>query len=276
MSLILASLLKNKSPKGYQNERFERSNLKKNSAWLLSYIALFTSLLAFFILTISLVQLETSDPKRSFQNLISKLHNQVVYHRDQAGIPWLQVDRSMTRGIRITLPADLIPSETLFESAKTKINPRFLPYLRKVVELFNRIGIESLPEEHARLIRDIETPGYKLKFMIKVEGHTDANAMAETARFRSNVELSTYRAYALMDWLRIHLGLPKSQFSIAGYGGLRPLVANPLDPVNRRIEIYLIPQLIPELSREPIFVDGVLQETMPLEVETVQAIEDLL
>ncbi len=246
--LLLSQLTRTKSApdrglvEGLSDETETQPN--RNHAWLLSYIALFTSLLAFFILTISMLELETSAPKRSYQELIANLHKQFVYERNRAGIPWLQIDDSTTKGIKITLPADLVKGEALFDSAQAKINPRYLPYLRSMLEVVDALNVGNLRQQYRKLVQAVEMPGYRLKFMIRVEGHTDSNPMAATARFKNNVELSTYRAYAMMEWMRIHLGLPRDQFAIAGYGSFHPLVTPTTSGENRRIEIYLQPQLV--------------------------------
>ncbi|BCN92636.1 chemotaxis protein MotB [Thiomicrorhabdus immobilis] len=252
MSLLLLShVLKNKQNKlpglvssDIDNESSEVKSIKRNRLWLLTYIALFTSLLAFFILIISLVELEGSTPKRNYQKLVNQLYRDVLYQRNQQAIPWLQVENTLTKGVRLTLPADLVSNSSLFASARAQINPRYLPYLQSVAELLQRLNVDEFRNRNAKLIRGIETPGTKVKFMIRIEGHTDSQPMAASARFKNNVELSTFRAYAMMEWMRIHTGLARDHFAISGYGSFHPLTSNAQEPENRRIEIYLIPQLI--------------------------------
>lgn len=251
MSLLLASLFSKQAskPGSYSLDDVDATqkidSVKKSRTWLFTYIALFTSLLAFFILIISLVELEGSTPKRNYQKLVHQLHLQFQYHQKQAGIPWLQVENTLTKGLRISLPADLINNESLFKSASAQINPRYLPYLKSMLEVFDAMEIPQLKQRYAKLIRGIESDGYELQFMLKIEGHTDSQPLAATARFKNNVELSTFRAYAMMEWMRIHSGLPKQQFAISGYGSFHPLVENTEDARNRRIEIYLVPQIRP-------------------------------
>jgi len=251
MSLLLLSYLsKNRqsnsnSPGLVDSEGLALQQVKRTRLWLMTYIALFTSLLAFFILIISLIELEGSTPKRNYQKLMYGLHQQMLFHREQQGVPWLNIENTLTKGIRVTLPSDLVANATLFQSARAKINPRYLPYLISVVDVFEAMEMAELKQRYAKLIRGIEIPGYELKFMIRIEGHTDSNPLAATARFRNNVELSTYRAYAMMDWMRIQMGLPRDRFVIAGYGSFHPLVEDTTAPQNRRIEIYLLPKLIP-------------------------------
>lgn len=252
MSLLLTLLHKNQQTQ--LNDLDEESSgsattsAQKSSAWLISYIALFTSLLAFFILTISLLNLEASAPKRNFENLVHKLEKQFKYEAKQESLDWLQIEANTTKGVRISFPKNLILGQSLFNSASAQINPRYLPYLRSLLPFFEKFNTAKLRAEHETLIKKIEPEGYELKFIWRIEGHTDANAMAENARFRSNVELSAFRAYAVMDWLRIRLSLTQSEFAIAGYGSFQPISDNPLDSENRRIEIYLLPQLVPKVD----------------------------
>jgi len=250
MSLLIASLLKKNDILVEAQSGTGSSKNHRQTSWLISYIALFTSLLAFFILTISLLELETSVPKRNHQKLIDTLESQMQYQRDQVGIPWLNIEASSTKGIRISLPPDLVEGETLFASARAQINPRYLPYLRSMLEVMKFMDFAELEQSQQTLISTIETDDFELKFIWRIEGHTDANPMDANARFRNNVELSAFRAYAMMEWIRIHLGLQRDQFAIAGYGSFHPVTDSAFDAENRRIEIYLIPQLVRKNGRE--------------------------
>lgn len=258
MSLLFISLLsdkKNQPDKStglVDSEALSLQQVKRTRTWLLTYIALFTSLLAFFILIISITELEGATAKRNYQKLMVELNKEMLYHRYQAGVPWLQIENTLSRGIRVTLPADLIEGNTLFASARAQINPRYFPYLRSLADIFKALDIPSLKQRHAKLIDGIETETEQLKFMIRVEGHTDSKPLAATAFYKNNVELSTFRAYSMMDWLRNELALPADHFLISGYGSFHPLTENAEDPVNRRIEIYFVPQIIPINSIEDI------------------------
>lgn len=247
MSLLLISLLtKPKSSKTtlpglVDSNHQESQQIKRNRIWLLTYISLFTSLLAFFILIISLVEIEGSTPKRNYQKLVKNINQAVLVQMKKQGNDWLNVDSSLSKGVRLSLPANLINNANLFESARAKINPRYLPYLQNIADILLALDLENFTKNNRKLVKGIEASGLDVRFLIRIEGHTDAFPMAPNARFRNNVELSTFRAYAMMEWLRIHTGLPKSIFAISGYGSFHPITDNPEDPQNRRIEIYLIP-----------------------------------
>lgn len=259
MSLLILSLLNKSKNSNFANSKenlpglvdsnnLEIQQIKRNRIWLLTYISLFTSLLAFFILMISLVELEGSTPVRNYQKLVNNLNKAVNFEINKQGISWLQVNHSLSRGIKLSLPANLISNASLFKSARAKINPRYLPYLQNIANVILDLDLDHYKEHNRKLIKGIEGSGYKVRFLIRIEGHTDSYPMAANARFKNNVELSTFRAYAMMEWLRIHTGLPRAMFAISGYGSFHPLTKNPQDPQNRRIEIYLQP-IIREVSK---------------------------
>jgi len=77
---------------------------------------------------------------------------------------------------------------------------------------------------------------------IVVEGHTDDQALAPHAAFRSNWELSVARAFSVIRCLTDE-GVPPEHLSARGYGPYRPRVANDSPEhrsENRRIEIVLL------------------------------------
>lgn len=215
---------------------------RRHKTWQIVFVSLFTSLLAFFILTVTLIDLEGSTVKRNHQKLVHYLYLTVL--QEQKTLPWLQVENTLSKGIKLTLDASLFQEYPLFESARAKLNPRFTPYLSELAQLIRHIELEAFPQKYEKLVKQIEASGYDFMITVRVEGHTDSQPLAQTALFTNNIELSTYRAYAMMDLLRIYTGLPKRYFAIAGYGSFYPLVENPQDPINRRVEIYLVPQVL--------------------------------
>ncbi|MEM7212608.1 MAG: OmpA family protein [Pseudomonadota bacterium] len=64
----------------------------------------------------------------------------------------------------------------------------------------------------------------------EVEGHTDATGSAD-----QNLKLSERRAASVVSFLT-ELGVQGERLSAKGYGETRPLLADPNDPANRRVE----------------------------------------
>ena len=76
--------------------------------------------------------------------------------------------------------------------------------------------------------------------MLQIDGHTDSIPI-NTPQFRSNWELSTARAIAVLRVLEAN-GIPPNRLVAAGHAEYKPLVPG-TDPVsrakNRRIELKL-------------------------------------
>jgi chemotaxis protein MotB len=85
------------------------------------------------------------------------------------------------------------------------------------------------------------TPELKKRNLeVRIEGHTDNRPIA-TGRFRSNWELSTARAGAVMAVVLAE-GMPPERMSIAGYAEYRPIADNSTDEgrrQNRRVDVVV-------------------------------------
>ncbi|HLV00435.1 MAG TPA: flagellar motor protein MotB [Acidobacteriota bacterium] len=124
-------------------------------------------------------------------------------------------DHGEGQGVLLTVPGKL-----LFESGRDDLNPDVKPQLRKIAELL--------------MVRDNLT--------LQVEGHTD-DVPINTARFRSNWELSAARAIAVIRFLIEECGVPSSRLAAAGYADSRPLVKNDSPENrerNRRVEFKFV------------------------------------
>lgn len=78
---------------------------------------------------------------------------------------------------------------------------------------------------------------------IRVEGNTD-NVPISTPRFRSNWELSTARADAVLEFM-LSAGIKPTRLSAVGYGDTRPIATNATArgrALNRRVELVVLRQ----------------------------------
>jgi outer membrane protein OmpA-like peptidoglycan-associated protein len=64
-----------------------------------------------------------------------------------------------------------------------------------------------------------------------IEGHTDA-----LGPDRYNFELSERRAIAVARYLVVHHGIAPERLQVAGKGKSEPLLSDPYDPRNRRVQ----------------------------------------
>ena len=132
-----------------------------------------------------------------------------------------------------------------FPSGDARLNPGFIPILGKIHDVL------------------LETDG-----RIAVAGHTD-NVPINTARYRSNWELSTSRATSVVHELLAPEQMDAERFVLEGYADTRPLVPNDSAAnraKNRRVEIIVLKspvedelvRSIDELKREHDAVDSVI------------------
>jgi chemotaxis protein MotB len=84
---------------------------------------------------------------------------------------------------------------------------------------------------------------------LRVEGHSDDQPI-HTAQFRSNWELSTARAMAVLMLLVDESGMDPTKISVAGYGQYRPVADNSTPEgrqMNRRVDLVVVaPELSPQ------------------------------
>jgi chemotaxis protein MotB len=117
------------------------------------------------------------------------------------------------RGIVLSLQENI-----LFDSGEAKIKKDFLHVLDSIFT-----AIDSCPND------------------ILIMGHTD-NIPSHSALYKSNWELSSYRALSVLEYFLKEKGLQPSRLSVGGYGPARPLYPNDTPKnraLNRRVEIII-------------------------------------
>ena len=105
------------------------------------------------------------------------------------------------------------------------------------------VGSAEVSAEAKTLIADVVAEVAADAIALRIEGHTD-DVPIQTPRFRSNWELSTARAGAVVAFLVDALKFPPDRLSAAGYGEFHPIAPNdsPEDRArNRRIDIVVLP-----------------------------------
>ncbi|WP_321275919.1 flagellar motor protein MotB [Thiomicrorhabdus indica] len=233
------------------------SSHSAKKSWLIIYISLFSGLLAFFLLSVLLVELEFSDDKRLYQKLVKNIYMESEAYKTSYDLPWLRIENTLNHGVRLSFDTQLLHNQEIlqFDSAQAKIHPDFVPYLLQVAGLLQHLKLNDDNAIRQNLSKRLQKKNKFLTMQIRVAGHTDARPMAENARFKDNVELSSFRAFAVMRYLQTHSLMPRAQFSIAGYGGFKPALSDANAPQNRRIEIYITPVIKPvgfEVLKAPV------------------------
>jgi chemotaxis protein MotB len=119
-----------------------------------------------------------------------------------------------SRGLIISLR-----ESAFFASADDAVAPASLPTLAKI----------------AAVIRDLPNP-------VRLEGHTDSIPI-HNSRFRSNWELSSARAIAMLELLRERFQILTARMSIAGYAENAPADSNETPEGrahNRRVDVVVL------------------------------------
>lgn len=218
--------------------------------WLMAYVALFSSLLAFFVVLISMVQLEGVVEKRAHQQMVQQLYGDIKTLIRQEGIDWLVVENAFPKGVRLYPDPALFSRTPLFAPARATLMPRARPYVQAVGRLLRQMELDQFQRRYAHYIQQIESRGYQVRLTLRVEGHTDAAPLEPGAPYPDNTTLSVFRAWAVMKALKQASLLPDEFWGIAGYGAWQPLYPDPFDPRNRRVELYIQPQMLMEAQDE--------------------------
>ncbi|PIZ61392.1 MAG: hypothetical protein COY19_12455 [Candidatus Marinimicrobia bacterium CG_4_10_14_0_2_um_filter_48_9] len=215
---------------------------RDTSTWQVTYSSLLTAVLAFFILLISQAESEVASTYKFADRLKSRIYGEIMQQKMKYKLDWLYVENTGTKGIKLLIPTQ-VHNEVLFRSGEAVIDPAFIPYLQHISNMINAIKLESIFTQYAKNIKKLNSLGKQIIVQVRVEGHSDKIPI-HTARFADNWELSTARAYTVMEYLELTTHLPSDIFTLAGYGAFHPFRDMENLSENRRVEIYLDIQMI--------------------------------
>jgi len=122
-----------------------------------------------------------------------------------------------------------------------QVTPEGFVISLKELGFFNSGQAELLPgasEKIERIAKVLSKPGLE----IRVEGHSD-NQPIHNDQFRSNWELSTARAMAVLRLLVDDAGFDPRKLSASGYGEYRPVADNATPEgrrMNRRVDLVVV------------------------------------
>jgi len=122
-----------------------------------------------------------------------------------------------------------------------QVTPEGFVISLKELGFFNSGQAELLPgasEKIERIAKVLSKPGLE----IRVEGHSD-NQPIHNDQFRSNWELSTARAMAVLRLLVDDAGFDPRKLSASGYGEYRPVADNGTPEgrrMNRRVDLVVV------------------------------------
>lgn len=219
----------------------KHSEQNTGAGWLVTYASLFTTLLAFFVFSMSQVDIETNGVQRDYQRFQMALYQRLLYQQQQQHLDWLTIEMTVTKGIRLTMSST--DKREMFDKASDKISAEWQNNIAQLAILFAQLQLDDPSQSFDTVLRSLKRQHHRIDIEIQVEGHTDHQVMHENARFKDNYELSAARALRVQQLLQQYSSLPMHVFSIAGLGDSRPVAMGDQYAQNRRIEIYLTSHL---------------------------------
>jgi chemotaxis protein MotB len=239
---------------------------ENHERWLVSYADFITLLFAFFVVMFASTQSDKNKAKAVSDSVRDALENgqfssaiSVVLGRGkhEASRPPLNSDRvNQSENIpppapKVGHPADLAKSlDTLQKGLATELDTgkvqlhlegRGLVISLREAAFFasgdDRVAPASIPilEKIAEVVRDLPQP-------LRLEGYTDSIPI-HTLRFRSNWELSSARAIAMLELLSEQFQIPPERMAVAGYAENYPVDSNATEEGrahNRRVDLVVL------------------------------------
>ena len=222
------------------------------NAWMLTFSDLITLLLTFFVLLLTMKNMDTEPYRETFGvmtdtfvvleggagTLIQPLHDQLrlpTEFKSRLGVSPLNTREKIAEALKEIaskprrIHTEVIPSTSsvilrlpemdLFEPGTAVLTPQSIDYITTV----------------ATVLKDIPYP----LFPVSIEGHTDAEAPLD-GRYADGLELSTARAYAIYmamfsgRFSTVNEYLRPEQFGVFGCGAPGQTAEEGLDPARRR------------------------------------------
>ena len=239
---------------------------ENHERWLVSYADFITLLFAFFVVMFASTQADRNKAKAvsdsvrqalehgQFSTAISTVLGRGKHESKKAPVTQLPPDDRENPPPPKTpdgQPADLTKSMTKLQDGLTaelkngklqlKLEPRGLVISMREATFFasgdDAIAPGSMPilNKIAEVVRSLPNP-------VRLEGHTDSRPI-HTPRFRSNWDLSSARAIAMLELLRDHFEVPPARMAVAGYADNAPADTNDTDEGrahNRRVDLVLL------------------------------------
>ncbi len=216
--------------------------------WMATYSDLVTLLLTFFVLLLSMANMDPirflqaktsiketlgsntpiapvpftipimpSPPKSKFTPIPHQGANQ-YFKRIQSDLELAKLDAQVEALLKDNDSIILrINDSVLFEAGKATLDPTSHPILRKIADI-----VRPLP------------------MTMRIEGHTDHTPVAGGRM--TNWDLSVARSVAVMGFYQRSESFPMDRMSAAGYGDTRPVAANTSPEnmaINRRVDFIL-------------------------------------
>lgn len=208
--------------------------------WMTTYSDMVTLLLTFFVLIVSMSEVEV----KKFKEALSHFNGRTSVLAFESAVPPTRPNEELRQLVRsreqsLDALAEYLEKNELRRKVNVSVSERGinLSIVDSIVFASGRAELLESAKGVLRTVSELLTPTSQL---VVVEGHTD-NESIRTLQFPSNWELSGARASSVVRFfLSQDHALDPQNYKTVGYGEFRPVASN-VTPAgrarNRRVEI---------------------------------------
>ncbi len=197
----------------HEDEHHEEPNEK----WLVSYADMMTLLFGFFVLLYSMSNVDQNKFAQAAQSASERFGKEDQSFGGKYQDPTEMLDRKLAKEIKA--------EPSLMNDVEVKKGAMGLELSFRGKALFESSSAQLSPlGKHLIVSLGEEMKKSKVKYDIKVEGHTD-DLPISTLQFPSNWELSAARAISVIKLFK-DMGIEPSHLEAVGYADTRPIAQN--------------------------------------------------
>ena len=214
-----------------------RAVQKSSPIWLTVMSDLMTNLTLFFMLMYAFTRLTAAEREEIASSLARATSEHGVVETRA-----MDVLHKISEQETIARVDMLAQQEELEKYAKLDISEKMIKITLTAPVLFD-IGESILKKEAIPILNEVARVIVPIPNDIVVEGHTDNVPISAGLKYKSNWELSTARAFSVIDYFVKHKDVKPERLVVAGFGEHRPVAPNDTAEnraKNRRIEINII------------------------------------
>lgn len=201
----------------YEREDELENELNRGALWAITYGDMMSYLMIFFMILFAFYSSKNITSQFSMKGL------EETFGKDTQIASTLFSKHGIQQIAQVEISANKISinfsDPILFEEGSEELKPSSYPHLHRLTAVF----------------KDLPNP-------IQIEGHTDNRPPGRSLRFKSNWELSSARAFSVLQFF-LREGVAPEKLSAVGYGEFKPIKSNDTPEgrsANRRIEINII------------------------------------
>ncbi len=223
--------------------RVKRIQEEAPGDWQTIFCSLSIILVAFFVMLCSMATMEEGkmiEIRKSFSAAVNIFPGGILFEKGE-GILVPSPDNSGQMQQKIASPIyNLLKGRGLEDRISLKSTNKYVSLILLDSLLFNE-GSAKLTSKSKALLKKLAKVLGGFSEPVRIEGHT-SDRPVETARYRSNWELSAMRAVNIMKFLIKQGNIDKERVSAAGFAQYKPFVPNKSDEErrrNNRVEIII-------------------------------------